>query len=386
MKRRIIVFFPSWRYFGHFAQPLFESLAKEFEIVFFHTEKAIYGWNDCPDLSGKGIEAVDLESLKTFSMVSALKKLRADCVVVFDKGWVQDRALLHAARHLCIPSLHIQHGSIAVLEEVKTKNFVQRACLEFLKIVRTFRLYNSTAMQIGVAAWLKSLPFQLRLLLNPNDYYYNHRQETVADRACIIGERDRKFFVEKEGYRDEQLIPMGALQFERAYSMAPREPLERLLLISQPLFEDHVLEGGLEAKKRHVHEIIEASPLPVAIKPHPRENAQWYRDNFDDSELFLYPPETDINDAILDCSHVVGYFSTALINALILQRPIGVIRWVDDHAYVLNLDQDGFAVGLDSAEQLPSIVNAGDKCGAGQYAYNRNVLEVLVASFNSLLH
>ncbi len=384
--KRIVVFFPSWRYFGHFALPLFEPLAGQFKIVFLHTEKAIYGWEDCPDLTDKRIETVDLHSLNTFSFVKALKKLRPDCVVVFDKGWVQDRALLHAARHLGIPSLHIQHGIIAKLEGVETKNALKRACTEFLKIIRTFRLYDATLIHVGVRAWFKSLPFQLRLLLNPNDYYYNHRQETTADLACIIGERDREFFAEKEGYREDQLIPMGALQFEQAYAIEPRTPEQQLLLISQPLFEDHVLEGGLSAKKKHIREIIEASPLPVAVKPHPREDRQWYLENFQSSELRVYPSEKNINEAIQECSHVIGYFSTALINALILKRPVGIIRWVEDAAYVLNLDKDGAAVMLTRPEELSALTAANiSAADPSHYAFNEQVGAILAGTLVRLL-
>ena len=382
----VLVFFPSWRYFGHFALPLFEPLAGQFEIIFLHTEKAIYGWDDCPDLSGKGIKTVDLQSLKTFSFVKALENLQADCVVVFDKGWVQDRALLHAAKYLSIPSLHIQHGIIAKLEGVETKNTFNRACNEFLKILRTFRLYNATIVQLGSGAWIKSLPFQLRLLLNPNEYYYNHRNETSADLACIIGERDRTFFSEKEGYCEEQLIPMGALPFEKAYALEPHDPEPRMLLISQPLFEDHVLEGGLTAKAKHIREIIEASPLPIAVKPHPREARQWYLDHFQSSELLVYPSEKDINEAIQECSHIIGYFSTALINALILKRPVGIIRWVDDHAYVLDLDADGAAVRLDRAEDLHKMMDPNvERVNAGYYAYNSNVQQVLARALGQLI-
>lgn len=354
--KRVVVFFPSWRYFGHFALPLFAPLAGCFEIVFLHTERAVYGWDDCPDLSDQGIQTVDLAGLKTASFVEALRSLNPDEVVVFDKGWMQDRALLHAARFLGIRSFHIQHGIIAPLSKVKTQNSFRRGVLEFVKVVRTFWLYNRTLLEVGGAAWWKSLRYQGALLRNPNDYYYNYRAEVQADRAGIIGERDRAFFVEQEGYAAEQLVPFGALQFEAAYRLSPREPQNQLLLITQPLFEDHVLTGGLVAKEQHLREIIEASPLPVAIKPHPREDRRWYEERFSADELRLYPVAQDINEAILDSSHVVGYFSTALINALILKRPVGIIRWVDDGAYVLNLDGAGDAVPLHSVVEITEFV------------------------------
>ncbi|QBG47499.1 hypothetical protein EGM51_08890 [Verrucomicrobia bacterium S94] len=378
MSKRLVVFFPSWRYFGHFALPLFEPLAGRYDIIFFHTEQAVYGWDDCPDLSGRKIETIDLKSLGTCSFVTALKKMRADAVVVFDKGWVQDRALLHAARYLGIPSLHIQHGIIAELESVATGNRFRRICKEMIKVVRTFLLYDATLFQIGYLPFFRSIPFQLRLLINPNNYYYNHRHETRADLACIIGERDQRFFVEKEGYSPEQLIPMGAAQFEEAYAMDSFDPEERLLIVSQPLFEDYVLEGGLAAKEKHFREIIDASPVPVAVKPHPREDRQWYIEHFNSSELILYPTEKNINEAILECSHIAGYFSTALINALILKRPVGIIRWVDDKAYVLNLDSDGAAVSLTRPQDLSGILEwKASDVDMSYYAYNRNSGEVL---------
>ena len=354
--KRVVVFFASWRYFGHFALPLFARLTDRFEIVFLHTERAIYGWDDCPDLSDQGIETVDLASLKTASFVKALRMLNPDEVVVFDKGWMQDRALLHAAQFLGIRSFHIQHGIIAPLSKVKTQNSLRRGVLEFVKVVRTFWLYNRTLLDMGGAAWRKSLRYQGALLRNPNDYYYNDRDEVQADLAGIIGERDRTFFVEREGYTAEQLVPFGALPFEAAYRLCAREPHRQLLLVTQPLFEDHVLMGGLAAKEKHLREMIGASPLPVAIKPHPREDRGWYEERFSTEELRLYPAEWDINEAILDSSHVMGYFSTALINALILKRPVGIIRWVDDGAYVLNLDGAGDAVQLHSINQIIRFV------------------------------
>lgn len=384
--KRIVIFFPSWRYFGHFALPLFEPLAHKYKIIFMHTEKAVYGWDDCPDLSDRNIETIDLKSLKTVSFVSALKKLNADAVVVFDKGWVQDRALLHAARYLNIPSFHIQHGIIAPLEKVETKNRLQRVCNESLKILRTFLVYDATLLSISIMLFLKSLRFQCHLLRNPNDYYFNHRHEIVADLAGIIGERDLSFFVEKEGYQQEQLIPLGALQFKKAYTMESQEPVQRLLLISQPLFEDHLLEGGLPAKEKHIREIIEASPLPVAIKPHPREDREWYATHFESAELFLYSADTDICEAILECSHVIGYFSTALISAVILKRPVGIIRWVVDQAYVLSLDKEGAAFSMEDPQLMKTFVaEEYTPVDASLYAYEVDTFSVLQKVLHRLL-
>ncbi|MFL2860812.1 MAG: polysialyltransferase family glycosyltransferase [Pontiellaceae bacterium] len=377
--KRVVVFFPSWRYFGHFALPLFARLTDRFEIVFLHTERAIYGWDDCPDLSDQGIETVDLSSLKTASFVKALRMLNPDAVVVFDKGWMQDRAVLHAAQFFGIRSFHIQHGIIAPLSKVKTQNSLRRGALEFVKVFRTFWLYNRTLQDIGGAAWRKSLRYQGALLSNPNDYYYNDRDEVQADLAGIIGKRDRTFFVEREGYTVEQLIPFGALQFEAAYRLSPREPQDQLLLITQPLFEDHVLTGGMSAKEQHLREMINSSPLPVAIKPHPREDRNWYEERFSAEELRLYPAVQDINEAILDSSHVVGYFSTALINALILKRPVGIIRWVDDGAYVLNLDVAGDAVPLHSVIEISDFItkDSAYNIDVDPYCYDVNPIDTI---------
>lgn len=392
--KRIVVFFPSWRYFGHFSLPMFEVLTRRYKIIFFHTEKAIYGWDDCPDLSEKSIETVDLKSLNTFSFVQALDQLKADVVVVFDKGWAQDRALLHAARYHAIPSLQIQHGSVAVLEDVQTHHMFERAIREFVKVIRTFLLYNRTLLHIGFSAWKKTLPYQFRLLSNPNNYYYSHRDEITADKVCIIGASERDFFLEKEGYTKNQLVAMGSREYEEAYKLSRKHlklPDEnRLLLLSQPLFEDKYLPGGMDAKAKYIRSIIDSvrklKDVDIAVKPHPREDEEWYTTHFPSDELYVYPKGTELNQAILDSRFVIGFFSTALVNALILDRPVGIIRWMGDHGYAPNFDEDGAALALRSADDLIEFVRHY-KCSfdVSWYAYNCDVQEVLEATIDALV-
>ena len=383
---KVVVFFPSWRFFGHFAYPLFAPLADRYELVFLHTEQAVYGWNDAPDLRDEGIEIIDLKTLDTYSFVVALRRLNPDRVVVFDKGWMQDRAFLHAAGYLKIRSFHIQHGLISALDQKKTRRRVARALREGWKIIKTFWLYNRTLLEIGRRAWVCSLRYQLALIINPTKYYYDHRNEVQADRAGLIGERDRRFFIEQEGYREEQLVPFGSLMFEAAYRMTPRAPQAQLLLITQPLFEDHLLAGGGRAKEEHIRAIIEASSLPVAIKPHPREDRDWYQRHFSEASLRLYPPQTDINTAIADSSHVIGYFSTALINALILQRPVAIIRWIDDDAYVLALDKAGQAASLWQPDQIDAFTSTSEAASLTEnpYCYSCATREVLIEELERL--
>lgn len=382
--KSVVVFFPSWRYFGHLALPLFEPLAGHYDITFLHTEKAVYGWDDFPNLSEKGIETVDLKSLGTFSLVKALAQLDPDCLVVLDKGWVQDRAILHAAYYLKIPSVQIQHGSVAVIESATTRNIFKRAVGEFVKIIKTFRLYNLTVIRTGIDAWCKSIPFQIELLLNPNNYYYNHRDEITADYACITGASDRDFFVRKEGYREDQLVEMGNKNYERAYALRDGSPPEnlhnRILLISQPLFEDHILPGGDEKKREFLHGLMDAvepiKGVSLAVKLHPREDTEWYRQNF--PRLYVYDGQTDVNDAVWENRYSIGFFSAALVNAIIMRKPLGIIRWVDDRMYGLEFDKDGAAVSMAEPADVKKVVDASENVfDPAFYAYDRSVKSVL---------
>jgi|GEM_PF-2684258 len=389
--KRLVVFFPSWRYFGHLALPLFEPLADRYEITFFHTEKAVYGWADFPDLSDKGIKTVDLKTLGTFSFIKALKQLKPDCLVVLDKGWVQDRAILHAVRFLGIPSIQIQHGSVAIIESPTTKSFFKRAATEFVKILKTFRLYNTTVIRTGIIPWLKSVPFQLQLFLNPNNYYYNYRSEVTADLACITGASDREFFIRKEGYREDQLVEMGNQNYERAYALrdepVPENRHNRILLIPQPLFEDHILPGGNEKKREFMEGLLDAvdqlDGVSLAVKPHPRENTEWYRANFSEDRLHVYGGKTDVNDAVWENRYAIGFFSAALINAIIMRIPLGIIRWVDDSMYGLEFDQDGAAIPLQTVDDLKKIVAAPENTfNPSFYAYDRSVQTVLTETID----
>lgn len=386
-KRKRIVFSVSpWRSFGHFALPLARMLTDHFEVVFLHTELAVYRRGPLPDLQSEGITSIGLDSLGTYSFVRALEQVQPDVVIVHDKGWPQDRAVLHAAKHLRVPSLHIQHGVVSSRSRVKTRGRVKRVRGELFKTLRTFWLYNITLWNIGLSAWARTLTFQLRFFLNPMDYCFNHRTEVVADRACIIGGRDREFFMEKEGYGVDQLVPMGALQFEKAYAMSARAPARQILLVSQPLFEDHVLAGGLLEKERHIREIVEAAPLPLYVKPHPREDEAWYRQTFAPSDLKVYPCDYDINDAISESACVVGYFSTALVNALIIGRPIGIIRWVDDSDYAINLDLENVAFSLHKPHDMACLFKQESILGdPTRFAFNSDVAVVLVETIKNML-
>lgn len=393
--KRLVVFFPSWRYFGHLTLPLFEPLAEDYEIVFFHTEKAIYGWNDFPDLSEKGIKTIDLHSLKTFSFVKALQHLKADCLIVMDKGWVQDRAILHAATRLRIPTLQIQHGIVAAPENVKTNAYGKRMRREFVKIVRTFRLYHTTVLSLGLSTWIRTLPYQFRLFINPNGYYHNHRTEAIADRACIMGKNDLDYFTKKEGYAPEQLDLVGSIFFEKTYRLSRQSASEgsrnQVLYLSQPLYEDHFLVGGLEAKRRHIQEILDCvrsiPGLKLAIKPHPRENSRVIEE-MDEPDLVLYPRDSDLDKVILESRYVIGCCSTTLINALILRKPIGIIRWIDDGWYNIQLDRDGVAFPLRTPASIKAFVEherAVESVDPEIYACDRDVHREIVRSIEKVI-
>ena len=64
----------------------------------------------------------------------------------------------------------------------------------------------------------------------------------------------------------------------------------------------------------------------------------------------------DVNDAVWENRYVIGFFSAALINAIIMRKPLGIIRWVDDSMYGLEFDKDGAAVSLQSVEDLKKII------------------------------
>jgi hypothetical protein len=278
---------------------------------------------------------------------------------------------------------------VAIIESATTKSFFKRAAVEFVKILKTFRLYNTTIIRTGWGTWLKSFPFQLQLLLNPNNYYYNHRDELTATRACITGASDREFFIRKEGYREDQLVEMGNLNYERAYALRDAPPPEklysRILLITQPLFEDHILSGGLEAKRKFMEELLGAvnrlDHVSLAVKPHPREDSEWYRSTFAEGALHVYDGTTDVNDAILENRWVIGFFSAALINAIIMRKPLGIIRWVDDSMYGIEFDKDGAAIALHEPDDLNKLVEAPvNEFDPAFYAFNCDVKTTLIHS------
>jgi hypothetical protein len=187
---------------------------------------------------------------------------------------------------------------------------------------------------------------------------------------------------------------MGSREYELAYDLAHKElPLpERrvILLISQPLFEDKYLLGGMDAKYECIRDIVSSvntqEGVHLAVKSHPRESVEWYQQHFEDEELFVYPRGTDLNQAILESRYVIGFFSTALVNALILRRPVGIIRWMGDHGYAPNFDKDGAAMALNKSSDLIEFIGGYDcSYDVSWYAYDSVVHSVLEETVNGLI-
>jgi hypothetical protein len=92
----------------------------------------------------------------------------------------------------------------------------------------------------------------------------------------------------------------------------------------------------------------------------------------------VYGGDTDVNDAVWENRYVIGFFSAALINAVIMRKPLGIIRWVDDSMYGIEFDRDGAAVALQNPTDLKKLVTAPENMfDPSFYAYNHSVQAVL---------
>jgi hypothetical protein len=150
-----------------------------------------------------------------------------------------------------------------------------------------------------------------------------------------------KHLYEKERGKNDRLIITGANIFQESYKHGKemKKSEEHILVLTQPLDKDNIVSR--DDYRRYLRKILanlKKFNSKIVIKPHPIEDAQKYnylkgRDveiisgKFDDNQVILHK-------LISKSIFVVSFGSTAVIDAIIMEKPVLLIKlpefWVDD--------------------------------------------------------
>lgn len=175
----------------------------------------------------------------------------------------------------------------------------------------------------------------------------------LADRMTVCSERQQEFWL-RAGADPATLAVTGQPRFDYYLQPsawpAPAQDGPTVLFLSYSVDAYHPEEGGSANPWESLHRQTEAGLHDLArrgwrvlIKPHPQQSPEHVRawreragELWDQSVLFV-DPGTDVRELIVTADVVVGFQSTALLEAMVAGRPTVYTGW-DERAIEMGGD------------------------------------------------
>jgi UDP-N-acetylglucosamine 2-epimerase len=202
----------------------------------------------------------------------------------------------------------------------------------------------------------------------------------LCDEVFCFSEKDRNTLIKCDTYSPEAVKVVGNYFMEDvlAYLDRPVESIKKdfcrenslpedceiITLVSQALAEDN-WEDFKEQKICKFLEDVYYTSLKhgnryLIVKLHPRENLQKYSRIFSNKETcsrIRFIKEGDMNALMRISDVVIGFFSAALMNAMILNKPVYVVKWLTNQEYPLDYAKLNMAGELKSITDLEEIMD-----------------------------
>lgn len=330
---------------GPVISPINNILPKDkFQTKLLHFE-SIYDFRFPKYIKKEGLDCYDFSYYQTYNIKKILKEEKPDLVIFFDKRGLTDRAGVLAAKALNIKTLQIQHGSEAPLSLDRNSDYFKNTFgLNFYlgnlrRIAISFFTYFITVVSCEPFYFLnpKKWLYLFWLFVNPRKHYFLYADETKCQKVLIFGEHDRAHYKKIEGYDNSEIIVIGNLYLDAAAGLSDKEeekkmPLKRALLISSPVIEDKVFGWTEEVRKKfliNIFRFLKEKKVGLTIKIHPRERLVDYENIFkyiqDKPKI---TKDENLDKLILTSDFVIGTYSTALMNAVFLKRPLIIADWL----------------------------------------------------------
>lgn len=399
-----IYFFCCWSHGLNYLKEVFQELDKhsDIDISFLHFDSINLPGKKLPNNYNR-IRLVNfMPTYNTWNLFKFIKEEKPDKILVIDKGSLLMRSVLLIANQLKIPSIHIQEGNIPDLSNVNLlNNKTQKKSLgggigifnilkDIKKIVFAYGVYVIT--YLNIPPWrifnVKFFKYSFFVIKNPKYHNWFQRKEVKASRAFCYGQRDVEYFIKIDGYAPDEVKAIGKPEFYNVllkkrrwdsshaleqiknqlcarYKINPEKKI--VTLLSQPFLEDALYSTVTkESKLDHLTELYKgicSLGFSFIDKLHPRENKVFLLDAYSNESDIFFINDYDL-DKLIYCSDIIlGYFSTALINAVIFRKHPLIIGWgpgTEEYFFDLQRYKVGTKVsGINELRSKISCLNNG---------------------------
>ncbi|MEY8216226.1 MAG: polysialyltransferase family glycosyltransferase [Colwellia sp.] len=347
-----VLMFDSWdvglKYFDEFLEDIY---FKDFEKTFLHMNSKIKDSLDVlvqQKLSTSkldyinDVKSVDVEVYGS-SVISALREEKPDFVIMLSITHFPNRLMVRACQKLNIPIFYMQHGVLfdhaqsgAVISQLKD-SFKGKYLIK-LKKLRKFTWFYKAYLTISRSP-LESFKLAFQHLTKPFDFVWDplpHRTLNV-DAAFAFSNREADALVNVFKLNRGSVVVSGNPIIQSKLKKVQKSDIDQVstfgdyaLFLDQALTETNIVskQDQLETLKELAH-LLSQQDKRLVIKVHPRGNvATWSELEFEN--VSIVKGSSDLYSLIKYCKFAVGYNSTALIEALALDKNILTLSWFDD--------------------------------------------------------
>ena len=185
-------------------------------------------------------------------------------------------------------------------------------------------------------------------------------RRTTATHFVVGGPEEEKLY-SREGLGGCRALVVGNPKFD-AYPPAPPAPtsVRRVLLLTQPWPSGLWMDSDLDTERHALAYAKLFSGLPdleVTLKLHPSESLEHYQALLRDWPSVRIERDRPIIDCLTETDILIGGFSTALLEAMLLERPVLVLNWTRT-VYEAPFDGKWGVTPLKSPEELAARLAA----------------------------
>jgi len=344
-----------------------------------------------------GLPCYDFRFFESRDLTYMIRQVSPDIVVLLNCRHLFDRALIRAARFLGVTTVFIQHG----LEVLPYSTDIKQTAGQKFRGVRYLRAlwgYPRELLDMYLRVLARTDPVfilrrntwssLIRLLTSPAEFVYSPRPDPdiCCDWALVYGEHSREIYL-RHGYPPDRIVIVGNPFLDETFRQAGTQPSEQakrawrerlrldperrtVLYLTTPYVESNL--AGWTHKSRcllneMLHHVILALDLNLVVKTHPGEDAASYMAIYRSKpNVALISGGYDVLELVRYADVVVGHESTALMQAVVLRKPLLLLTWVNS---CLSFDYSKYGVAA-KCSSVAEFRKRLKEAVAGQWVLN----------------
>ena len=302
----------------------------------------------------QGIECYDIKYYKTIYLHEVLRKENPLSVVMLNASFVTDRTIILSCKKLGIRSVYLMHGALTREEFIEENVKGINQSLKWSKYKRGLHHFKSTVVNYLNSTFrfdrnyiLRIHPYKvlLKTLVDPGTYLHFPPPafDLTPDLTLVYGLSDFTFFVNRLQLPEHSVRIVGNPDLDQYFQQLDSLDKDKdeflasckisgdkpyLTYIEEGLVEDRIWDNDYRIRfLSQINEICRESGFHLVIKLHPRTATGPYLESFRQIQNATILSTVNFAKLVYHTDKCISHYSTTLIYAMLLEKPILVPRW-----------------------------------------------------------